>query len=215
MRNADGRKRAGAPLALAAAALALIAASYLFFDRPLAALARGLDPALVGFFGAVTVAGRGIYWVGATGALAALLWLYGRAVPQASAARAWARRGLLACAVIAAANVAGDVLKLALGRARPVLLVRDGIFGFFPFHGGEGWYSMPSGHAVTVTAAALLAARFWPRGRWLWALAALVLLASRVVVGAHYPADVLAGALVAWLAVRGVIAAAHARGLAE
>jgi undecaprenyl-diphosphatase len=54
--------------------------------------------------------------------------------------------------------------------------------------------SFPSGHAATSGAGALMLARYLP-ARWLvFALLAVGIAFSRVYVGVHYPADVLAGA---------------------
>jgi membrane-associated phospholipid phosphatase len=70
--------------------------------------------------------------------------------------------------------------------------------------------SMPSGHSMTIFAAvAVLCLCFSLKGpRWPWAvllaLFACLVALSRIMVGAHWPADVLAGAglglLAAWLA---------------
>ncbi len=56
--------------------------------------------------------------------------------------------------------------------------------------------SFPSGHAATAFAGAYALAGFLPRARQAFWLLALLIAASRVYLGLHYPLDVVAGALV-------------------
>jgi undecaprenyl-diphosphatase len=55
---------------------------------------------------------------------------------------------------------------------------------------------MPSGHATTAAAAAVAIGAVWPRARLVMWLYALLIMFSRVVVVAHHPSDVIAGAAV-------------------
>lgn len=105
-------------------------------------------------------------------------------------------RGLVGAATVAGAGVLDQVLKNTLCRARPSAPEAGAFFINFPcFPAKYAYASFPSGHATTVFATAVLLTLWYPRwaGAWL-GLAALVGL-SRVVLGSHFPSDVLAGAL--------------------
>jgi undecaprenyl-diphosphatase len=106
------------------------------------------------------------------------------------------RRGLVGAATVAAAGVLDQLVKNVVCRARPTALDAGAFFSNFPCVPAKyADASFPSGHATTAFATAVLLTLWYPRwaGAWL-GLAALVGL-SRVVLGSHFPSDVLAGAL--------------------
>ena len=57
-------------------------------------------------------------------------------------------------------------------------------------------YSFPSGHATVAWALAVVLAAKEPRVKYLFYLLALLISLSRIYLGVHYPADVIAGMLV-------------------
>jgi undecaprenyl-diphosphatase len=59
-----------------------------------------------------------------------------------------------------------------------------------------GGYSFPSSHAVNNIAAATLLSFFYRRWSWAFFLFASLMALSRPYVGAHYPSDIVAGAMV-------------------
>jgi membrane-associated phospholipid phosphatase len=67
---------------------------------------------------------------------------------------------------------------------------------FRPFTWGAAYASLPSGHATTAFTVLAAFGTLWPRARTILLVYALLIAASRVVVTAHHPTDVLAGALV-------------------
>ena len=107
-----------------------------------------------------------------------------------------ALRATFIFAAIAVPGLFSALLKWMLGRARPTSIGADAVFDYQPFSLQSEFTSLPSGHATTVFAAAVAITALWPRtGILMWPLAVTVAL-SRVLVMAHNPSDVIAGAIV-------------------
>jgi membrane-associated phospholipid phosphatase len=166
----------------------LLALCFFFVDRPVAIWAHGLDPEIVAVFRNITVFGSSTpYLIGL-----AALYLVLRVILRRPAA---AKRALFVIAAIVASGITVDLLKGVVARWRPVaLLAEPSRYGFAFFKIGFRHNSFPSGHATTAWAVACALTVLHPRWRVLWLAAAAVVSASRVIVGAHYPGDVLAGA---------------------
>jgi undecaprenyl-diphosphatase len=98
---------------------------------------------------------------------------------------------------VAVSGLAANALKIVFGRARPRLIESD--YGMAWFRFGADWASFPSGHSNTAFAIALALAALWPGWRRPLLVAAAIVAASRVVIGAHYLSDTLAGAALAVL----------------
>lgn len=136
-------------------------------------------PTLVGFFKAITLSGSGKFLVPATALLCSLFFVLQHRHESA----------LLAASMISAWALT-YALKVWADRARPELW-------------GTAWYwgsSFPSGHTLSTaafaTALSLSVTRIWPRSRYAAAPLAVVWVLgvglSRLVLGVHWPTDVLA-----------------------
>ena len=98
------------------------------------------------------------------------------------------------------AEGAADALKLAVGRARPVL-----VYPLPPPLVHEPSSSaFPSGHATTSFACATMLSLLRPRAAPLFLLLAAAIAFSRVYVGVHWVGDVVAGAVLGALIALGV-----------
>lgn len=122
------------------------------------------------------------------------------ALHQLDPKRRWAIPRVFLCAM--ASGGAANLLKMALARTRPNSLplnyagtVWETFGQWFPvLRNASDFQSFPSAH--TATAAGLAAALIWlyPQGRFLFTLLVILVGCQRIVAGAHFPSDVLAGA---------------------
>jgi membrane-associated phospholipid phosphatase len=97
---------------------------------------------------------------------------------------------------VAVSNLVTEVLKYCIGRGRPFVGGEGNVFHFSHFAGSPAYYSFPSGHATTAFALAMAVSAVWPQARVAMAIYALIIATSRLVLLAHHPSDVVAGAMV-------------------
>ncbi|MBR0797569.1 phosphatase PAP2 family protein [Bradyrhizobium jicamae] len=97
---------------------------------------------------------------------------------------------------VALSVAVGEVVKWIVGRGRPFVGGKANAFNFQHFAGTEAYASFPSGHAITAFALAFAVSAVWPRARIPMLIYALIIAATRLVLLAHHPSDVVAGALV-------------------
>jgi membrane-associated phospholipid phosphatase len=117
--------------------------------------------------------------------------------------------------------LAGEVIKWIAGRGRPFVGGKANPFNFVPFAGAEPYASLPSAHAITGFALAFAVGAVWPRARVPMLVYAVLIAFSRLVLLAHHPSDVVAGALIGvvgamfvryWFAARQLGFAIHSDG---
>jgi len=125
---------------------------------------------------------------------------------------------LAACLATVAALVIKDQLKILFGRTWPETWtnnnpswIKDGVFGFEPFHGSAGWFSFPSGHTTLITAPMMVLFFCLPRLRMVWV--ALILLVVIGLLGAdyHWLSDTIAGFYLGTATAVGMIALLRAK----
>jgi membrane-associated phospholipid phosphatase len=117
--------------------------------------------------------------------------------------------------------LAGEVIKWIVGRGRPFVGGKADAFNFVHFAGTNAYASFPSAHSITGFALAFAIAAVWPRARVAMAVYAVLIALSRLVLLAHHPSDVVAGALIGvvgamvvryWFAARRLGFAIHRNG---
>lgn len=185
--------------------LLLCAVSHGTLDRSLALLLdRTIDTPAENFWNDITKIGNAVPYLTAC----LLLYIAGRlglvlTAPEAIARRYYAasRIGLLGLVSYAVSGALVHAIKYSLGRMRPTLLFKDGLYGFSPFHGGWATSSFPSGHTQSIFVIATLLALLFPRMKWLFFSIAFSVGLSRLMVQAHYLSDVLFGAYIAVMSV--------------
>jgi undecaprenyl-diphosphatase len=201
-------------LAIAVAVGVLLVGMFLA-DAQISGRMRGLPHWLISFFDFITDYGKSGYVLWPLG----LLFLFLCALPpilprfqQRVLAAIMVRIGFLFTAV-AVPSLLATIIKRIIGRARPFTTGHLEPFVFHPFIWRNDYAGLPSGHATTAFAIIVAFSTNGPRGRPYFLVYAVLIAVSRVVITAHYPTDVLAGALVGivgalmvrrWFALRGL-----------
>ncbi|RCW25802.1 undecaprenyl-diphosphatase [Ciceribacter lividus] len=180
----------------------LVLLAFLVFDVPAAATAGDAASAIRSVSRAVTDIGKS-GWI-LFGSAFVFLAAFTASSKIESARRRFqalytSQIALYLFATVALSGLSANLIKRAIGRARPIQFEEWGAFAFSPFAGNARFESFPSGHATTIGALFMALALLLPRYRVVLAMLAVWLGMTRVMVGAHYPSDVTAGlAFGAW-----------------
>ena len=134
------------------------------------------------FFAAVSRLGDGVIWY----SLMALMPLLHGAY------------GLRASLVMAGAGLVGltiyKIMKSRLVRERPCVSHPDILLGTAPLDR----YSFPSGHTLHAVMFSIIAIAYFPALAAILIPFTLLIALSRVILGLHYPTDVIVGAAIGW-----------------
>jgi membrane-associated phospholipid phosphatase len=187
-----GRLAGGALLTiLAVAAAMMVADSWAIAQRLL------VPPSFMPFFQFLSDAGRSDWVLIPT---ATMLIAIAFVASPALGRNAWGVLNALAVRIgfvflaVGVPGLAVTIVKRLIGRARPNR-VEGADIHFVPFSWDSNFASLPSGHSTTAFATAVALGALFPWARVpLFVIAAAIAL-SRIVVGAHYPSDIIAGAV--------------------
>ena len=126
-------------------------------------------------------------------AISATVLAYGLATGDRRATRA----GVGMLSALCMATAIKTTIKHLVSRTRPKVLLEEGHYEVRPLGpSGGAWKSFPSGHTAGSVAVAWAAGRVYPRAGWAFYAGAAAVALVQVPRGAHYPADVAAGALI-------------------
>jgi membrane-associated phospholipid phosphatase len=198
------------------AGLAIVAATMVLIDAPAVTAAQRAPGWLIEIFDHITEFGKSFWFlIPIALALAAIAFLASPALPRMSQgvlAALAARLGFLFLA-IGLPGLVFTVGKRLVGRARPFVEGSANPLIYRPLGWNVEYASLPSGHAIDAFAAAMAIGALWPRTRLVMWTYAVLIAVSRVVLRAHFPSDVMVGAVVGvvgallvrdWYAARGL-----------
>jgi len=185
-------------------AAAILVAALLPFDGMISQSAQALPGGIVAFNEKITDFGTFSWMIYSSGSIVIVAYILNRVVRSdgfsSKSKTAW-RLALYFLVTIGSASALVHLFKFVIGRARPELFLDYGAHSLTPFANEWLFESFPSGHSAAVGSFFGAFAMLAPRLRILFALGALIIGITRVVVGAHYPSDVAAGLLLGlWIA---------------
>ncbi len=90
-----------------------------------------------------------------------------------------------------------QIIKHVVGRPRPNYTNFEDVFSFKSFTLESNFHSFPSGHSSTIFIVCFILVSVLPKLRYFFYFLASVVAFSRVIVGAHFFTDIVAGAILA------------------
>lgn len=96
------------------------------------------------------------------------------------------------------------VFKILIGRARPDIFIKKGVYGFYGLEWDHHFHSFPSGHSMAAYVLATSLSLLFPRYRLPFFSVAALLTLSRIFILGHYLSDVIGTAAIALLIGSGV-----------
>ena len=183
-------------------ALPVIALTMVLLDAPAILAVGSLPGSVIDLFNVLTDYGTSDWFLVPIGLVLLIIALLASPtlahVSQLVLAAFTVRLGFV-FAAIALPGLFVTIVKRLIGRARPFIGGDADPFRYLPFAWRPDHASLPSGHATNVFAALIAIGLVCPRLRPIMLVYALTIAASRVIVLAHHPSDVIAGAIVGTL----------------
>ena len=172
----------------------LILLSYFFIDKSVAYFAFEHDKSLSPIFETLSHGADSTFWLVGS----ALLWIFYRFYKKNSYR---AKQMSFMFISVATTGVVVNIVKMFFGKARPILLKKEQIFGFewFVPPSAYDYHSFPSGHTTTAFSIATVLTLMFPRYWALFYIYATTMALSRVLNWNHYVSDVIAGAVLGTL----------------
>lgn len=171
----------------------IIVLFYQFMDLPIAKEAHKLQGSLLVTVGKIISSLASHQTVMTITFLTLLIGVYDTAVNGQSTR---SRSFLFIALATGSAMLIGDELKWFFGRCRPPLFFKDGSYGFTWFSDEYLKNSFPSGHTLRAFSLTSAIALLLPKKRYIPLSVAVLVAISRVIVGKHYPSDVIFGSFI-------------------
>ena len=164
-------------------------------DRPLMIFTHDVSPLWRSVFRFITEFGIATAYLVVTAVAAGMCFVAAKSATGQERRRylfhAW--RAAYVFLAVAVSGLIADLIKPVAGDARPKLFFSEHISGFSGFGPNANYWSFPSGHSVTAAALAFALCVLYPRWRWAWILAALLIGMSRIGLDTHHLSDVVGG----------------------